>query len=113
MLINILTGIYLITIFTNKKETMEKNKVRIGNYIIEKDSLNWMVTKKAIQNNKKSKNYGKEYNLFITYHADLHQATDKILDEISRENWGDIGLILSSHELVLSKLDELIKLEKK
>jgi len=92
---------------------MEENKVRIGDYVIETDAYNWIVRKMATVKDEESKNYGKEYEAWVTYHATLHQVADKILDDINKKYWDNVGLILSSHELVLSKLDELIKLKKK
>jgi len=92
---------------------MTRRKIyRIGSYTIETDRDNFILRKKSTVKDKESKNYGKESTAWTTYHANIRQAVDKILTEEERNNWGDIGLILSSHELVLSKLDELIKIQR-
>ncbi len=61
--------------------------MRIGNYVIENDPLNWVLKKELVTS--KGKNKGKVRYEVLGYYSDLGALVRNITDDRIKEEWGN------------------------
>jgi hypothetical protein len=98
-----------------KNNLNKQEMIRIANFEVDCDAYSFTIKEIGIVADKESKNAGGEYTKNVTYHMNVEQVVDKLL-ELGLKNYidtNDFGVVLVYMQSVKKKVKEIIELKKK